>query len=190
MMDFFNQFEPLLRTFWFIAIPASLIFLVQTVLTFIGSDASDGLNADFDGDMSADSDGPFQLFSLRNLINFLLGFGWGGISFWNSIENKTILILVAAVIGLVFLFLFFFIIRQIQKLQEDNSFHISKTLHKTGTVYLRIPENKTGVGKVQVSVNGSVHELNAVTSGVTLESGSVIRVLEVVDDNLLLVEKL
>ena len=42
-------------------------------MTFVGANASDGLTADFDGDFS-DADAPFQLFSLRNLINFFIGF--------------------------------------------------------------------------------------------------------------------
>ena len=189
MMDFFNQFDPLLRMFWFIALPASLIFLVQTVMTFLGTDAGDGLDADFDGDFSG-ADGPFQLFSLRNLINFLLGFGWSGVSLWNSFENKTLLIFIAALIGLVFLFLFFIIIRQLNKLQENNSFSIQNTLNKSGTVYISIPEGKTGAGKIQISVKGSFHELNAVTLGESLPSGTVIRVTEVLDDNLIVVEKI
>lgn len=189
MMDYFNQFDPLLRMFWFIALPASLIFLVQTVMTFLGTDAGDGLEADFEGDFSG-ADGPFQLFSLRNLINFLLGFGWSGVSLWNSFENKTLLIVVASLVGLVFLFLFFFIIKQLNKLQEDNSFNIQNTLNKSGTVYINIPENKTGAGKVQVSVKGAFHELNAVSLGEALPSGTVIRVTGLLDNNLLIVEKI
>ena len=38
-------------------------------MTFVGADASDGLDADFDGDLGG-SDTPFQLFSFRNLIQF------------------------------------------------------------------------------------------------------------------------
>ena len=36
-------------------------------------DSGDGLEADFDGDMDG-GDEAFQLFSFRNLVNFLLGF--------------------------------------------------------------------------------------------------------------------
>mgnify|MGYP002619516664 CR=1 FL=1 len=188
MMDFFNQFEPLLQMFWFIALPASLIFIIQSIMTFIGSDSSDGLDADFEGDMS--SDGPFQLFSLRNLINFLLGFGWSGVSLWNSIENKTLLIVVATLIGFLFFIAFFFMIKQLQKLQEDNTFKIEHALHKTGTVYIPVPGEKSGIGKIQISIKGTFQELNAVTNGEAIPSGTVIKVNEILDDNLLLVEKI
>jgi hypothetical protein len=38
------------------------------------------------------TDMPFEIFTLRNLINFLLGFSWTGISFYDAIENKMLLI--------------------------------------------------------------------------------------------------
>ncbi len=59
-MEFFEGMDMVLKTFWFIALPASLIFVIQTILTFLGADATDGLDADFDGDF--DTDGGFQIF--------------------------------------------------------------------------------------------------------------------------------
>ncbi|MFT3981248.1 MAG: serine protease [Ferruginibacter sp.] len=188
-MEFFANMEPLLRAFWFIALPASLIFLVQTIMTFSGTDAHDGIDADFSGDL-AHGDAPFQLFSLRNLINFLLGFGWAGISFYQSIDNKALLVAVSALTGVAFVAVFFFIIRQIQRFGEDNSFNINHTLHQTGSVYIPVPENKTGVGKIQVSVRGSVHEINAVTNQERLGTGTLVKVINIESNNLVLVEKL
>ena len=70
-MEFFNELDPLLKVFWLVAIPASVIFLIQAIMTFTGSDAMDGTSADFDSNLEG-TDTPFQLFSLRNLVNFLL----------------------------------------------------------------------------------------------------------------------
>jgi hypothetical protein len=187
-MDLFNGMDILLKTYWFIAIPVSIIFMIQTVMTFMGTDSTDGLSADFDGDFSADT--PFQLFSLRNLINFLLGFSWAGISFYSTLSNKGLLIGVSVVIGALFLILFFLIIRQLQRLAEDNSFKIEETLDKTAEVYLKIPAQKTGLGKVIISVRGSVRELNALTEGDTIPSGSLIKVVKIESGNLLIVERI
>jgi hypothetical protein len=188
-MDYFNALDPLLRTFWFIAIPVSLVFLVQTIMTFAGLDAADGIDADFDGHLDH-AEAPFQLFSFRNLINFLLGLSWSGISFFKLIDNKSILIAVCVAIGLGFILLFFVIIKQIQKLAEDNTFKIENTLKKTATVYLRIPAERNGPGKIQISVNGSFHELNAITDHETIPSGSNVLVVSIVNPNLVLVEKI
>jgi hypothetical protein len=188
-MEMFNQLEPMLKIFWMVAAISSLIFIVQTIMTFTGTDSTDGISADFDGDLSG-TDSPFQLFSFRNLINFLLGFSWAGISFYETISNKSVLVLIAFLIGTSFLVAFFFIIKQIQKLAEDNTFSIGTTIQKTGQVYITIPANKNGKGKIQISVNGAVHELDAITNGDILTSGEMIRVVQVIDNNLLLVEKL
>lgn len=187
--SFFDGMDTLLKTFWYIAIPASVVFAVQSILTFTGGDASDGLDADFDGDLDH-AQGPSQIFSFRNLINFLLGFSWSGISLYNSISNTTLLIAVSFVIGLAFLFLFFLVIKQIQGLAENNSFSFDQTIGKHADVYLTIPANKSGKGKVSISVNGSHHELDAITEGENLPSGSLVVVKGIEAGNLLIVSKI
>jgi hypothetical protein len=57
----------LLKAFWYIALPVSL-FSTQTIMTFLG--LSDG-ETDMDSD-TGDVELPFEIFTLRNLINFLL----------------------------------------------------------------------------------------------------------------------
>ncbi len=186
-MEFLENLDPLLRTFWYIAIPVSVIFIVQTIMTFMGADSSDGLEADFEGDLTG-GEAPFQLFSLRNLINFLLGFSWTGISFYNTIENRIWLIILAAGIGALFIVLFFIIIKQLQKLAEDNSFKITNTLNKTAQVYLTIPEKKQGKGKIMISVKGAYHELDAMTENDRIPSGTVVKVVKIENNNILIVE--
>lgn len=186
-MEIFESLSPLLKTFWFIAIPTSLIFIIQTIMTFIGVDSADGLEADFDSNFDG-ADAPFQLFSLRNLINFLLGFSWTGISFYTTIPNAPILVFISFAVGVLFLYLFFLIIKQVQKLAEDNTFKLANVLDKTAEVYLRIPEKKQGKGKIIVSVNGSYHELDAMTENEKIESGSVVKIVRIDNQNTLIVE--
>jgi len=189
-MDFFQNMDSYLRLFWYIAIPVSLVFIIQSIMTFAGMDGNDGTSADFDGDLS-DGHAPFQLFSLRNLINFLLGFSWTGISFFGIIENKFLLITVALLIGCGMVAMFFVIIKQILKLSEDNTFKIGSCLNKTGTVYINIPAQKSGSGKVQISVRSAFHELEAITnSPEKLVSGTSVKVIEIIDNKILVVEKI
>lgn len=184
-MNFLENYEPLLKAFWYIALPVSLFFGLQTIMTFLG--LSDG-ETDMDSD-TGDVELPFEIFTLRNLINFLLGFSWTGISFYNSIENKTVLIIISVIVGLLFVAIFFFLIKQILKLSENNSFKIESTLHKTAQVYLTIPEAKSGKGKVLISINGAIHELDAMTlSTEKIPSNATVKVVAV-ESNLLIVEK-
>ena len=187
-MEFLEGLDPLLKSYRYIALPTSLFFLLQTVLTFIGFGGAD---ADVDIAEGHDSaDAPFELFSLRNLINFLLGFSWTGISLYDSIENKTVLIIISVVVGIIFIGLFFFLIKQILKLGEDNSFKFENTINQTATVYLTIPESKSGVGKVQISVKGSFHELQAMTeASEKIATGSLVKIKNI-ENNILIVDKL
>ncbi len=189
MVDFFAQMELLLRVFWFIAIPASIVFIIQTIMTFVGMDSSDGINADFDGNFDA-TDAPFQLFSFRNLINFMIGFGWAGVTFWETISSKGTLVTVAFLVGAAFILIFFFLMKAVSRLAEDNSFNIHKTMGKTANVYLRIPAGKSGKGKIQISVNGTMHEIEAVTPGELIETGATVKVTKVIDESLLEVERI
>ena len=187
-MEAFNNLDLLLRGFWLVAIPVTIIFLIQMVLTFIGSDASDGTSADFDGDFDG-GDAPFQLFSFRNLMNFLLGFSWTGISFYKIIPNQTVLILLAVAVGGLFVYFFFLIIRALMRLSEDNTFKLSETIGKTAEVYIPIPEYKQGRGKVTISVRGTIHELDAMTTGERLPSNTIVKIISI-DDAVLFVERL
>ena len=72
--EYFSAMPILQQSFWYLAFFASLIFIFQTILTLVGTHSAD-MGTDFDSD-SNHFDAPFELFTFRNLINFLLGFGW------------------------------------------------------------------------------------------------------------------
>lgn len=185
MKEFFANMDGTQQFYWYIAIGASVIFIIQTIMTFVGADADTGVDADFDGNLDG-GDSPFQLFSLRNLINFLLGFGWAGVSLYNVIENNILLAIVAFLVGVLFIAFFFFIMRALLKLSEDNSFKIEDTIGKTADVYLSIPAEKTGKGKVFISVRGSTHELSAITNSVDeIKNGSLVKVVGIEGDILI-----
>lgn len=189
-MTFLENLEPLLKAFWYIALPVSIFFLLQTIMTFIGIGGADA-DTDFDSDVEGHDSGdtPFELFTLRNLVNFLLGFSWTGIAFYNRFENKSILIGLATAVGILFVLLFFFLIKQILKLSEDNSFKLQDTIGKNAEVYLTIPNNKNGKGKIQISVKGSVHELEAMTNAnESIASNTSVKVVAV-ENQIVIVEK-
>lgn len=197
LSEWFNQLDPTLKLFWGIAIFASIVVLIQTTMSFIGmGDVDTGdVDVDFDADTDADADadsmdhaGAMHLLSIRNVFYFLLGFGWTGVSFWNTIPNRITLYVVAVLIGCVFVFIFLFLFRQMMKLQSNGAFDINDSVGRVCDVYLRIPANKQGLGKVQISFNGSVQELDARTGGGQIPSGAKVRVLRVVDKNVLEVE--
>lgn len=184
MTDFLEYADIYFKTFWYIALPVSLIFLIQAIITFSGISS----DIDTDSEVHLDGDGLFEYFTVRNAINFLLGFSWGGICFYPHISNKLLLVFFAVLSGLVFFIAFFHIIQQIKKLEENNSFNPLNTIGKEGEVYLKIPAN--GKGKVQVSHNGSVHELEAISDSLLMETGTKVTIVDVLENNILLVKPL
>ena len=187
MIEWFNSLEPMLKIYWVIALVASLIFVIQMIISFIGGDVFDDLDGDIDSD--GDAGGVSHFFSVRNLVNFLLGAGWGGVCFYGTISSTALLIFVAVVCGIVFVLIFFGLVKILLKLQKDNTFNISETIGKTADVYLPIPANKSGHGKIQISVRGSFHEINAITEGEKISTGLKARVIETVDNQAVLVDK-
>ena len=184
MNQFFDGMPGLLQGFWWVAIIASIIFIFQTILTLIGA----GGDADSSGGLDG-MDAPFQMFTLANLINFMLGFGWTGVALYNTIHNSVLLVLVAVLVGIGFILLFFFVIKQFLRLSEDNTFDIHKLVGRTGDVYFTIPGNMSGKGKVQISLKGSNHDLPAMTPGEALLSGTLVKVISV-EEGILIVNKI
>lgn len=190
-----------MKILWGVTLAASLIFIIQTILTFLGADAdSSGLDGvDMDGggmdamDASdADLGGGGNLYTFRNLINFLLGFGWADILLQQSIRANGLRIVVSVLVGVALVALVMYLFRLLGKMQQSGNINVYKSaVGCQGTVYLTIPAARGGEGKVQISINDSVREYNAQTEEDSpIATGTPIKVTEVINDSTLLVEKL
>ncbi len=192
--NWLESLDPTLRTYWIIAILTSLLFVIQMTLTLVGVGETDGADAGgFDADAhgdTLDTGGSIQLFTIRNMVNFLLGIGWGGVCFWEVIPSRPLLAIVAIACGALLVALFLFMYRKLMKLESDGAFRIADAVGQPCEVYIRIPANRTASGKVQISFSGSVQELPAMTDGEALPSGTKVRVLQVIDGSVLLVERI
>ncbi|MDR1056656.1 MAG: NfeD family protein [Prevotellaceae bacterium] len=176
------------KVMWCIAIPSSIIFIVQMIMTFAGMDSDGGL--DIDAGEIHDGGMPFQLFTFRNLINFFLGFSWTAISLYYSIESKIVLTIIAALVGLFLVTVVMAIFYFMSRMEQSGNISINDTLGLTATVYYPISEARNRAGKVQISVRGAIREYDAITDGTTLKTGEVVKVKQVIEGNILLVEKL
>lgn len=193
MYDWYNSLDPALKIYWGVAIFASVIFVIQTVMSFVGiGDMDTDASVDVDPSPDAmDDAGAMHLLSIRNIVYFLLGVGWTGVSLWNTIDNRIVLALIAVAVGCLFVAIFLFLFRQMMKLQHNGAFDINDAVGKTVDVYLRIPAAGQGMGKVQVSFNGSIQELDARTdSSAMIPSGAKVRVIDVIDRSVLIVAPL
>ena len=95
-------------------------------------------------------------------------------------------IVAAIVIILLLTYMFYFI----NKLSEDNTLDVINAIGATGTVYLKIPAEMKGRGKVQAIFQGAQREIDAVTRGEELETGTMIKITEIIEETLVVVEKI
>lgn len=191
MQEFFNGMSTFEQTYWIIALIGSAIFAILLVMTFLGGDMDSDMAAD-GTDFEADDGGVgFQFFTFKNLIAFFTIFGWTGIVCIGYDLSNGVTVIVSVIAGLLMMVatssLFYFMSR----LTEDGTLKIKNAIGTVGEVYLPIGPNRTKAGKVQISVQGSLRELDALTDeNNSLATGTVVKVIEVVSAELLLVETL
>lgn len=195
MFETFKSMDGMLQVYWILAAVSSIIFIIQAIMTFIGFDADSDVDMSTapdqipeSGDAAFDAAG-FHLVSVKSVICFILGFGWTGVLCWNYIPNRVLLGLLAVVVGLIFMSLIAFLLFQMMKLNRDNTFRVEQTIGLPADVYLRIPGNRKQTGKITVSLNGSTHELEAV-SDTDIPTGAKVRIKEIVQGETVLVERI
>ncbi|MBQ9462517.1 MAG: hypothetical protein IJU68_02535 [Bacteroidales bacterium] len=195
MVEWWSSLSVMMKVLWAITLSVSLIFIIQSILTFIGADSGGGdFDLDTDVDVSgADGDGStgMGLLTFRNLVNFLLGFGWSAILLRESIQSTTVLMVVSILIGVALVFLVMLLFKWLSGMQQAGNINVFRaSAGCEGKVYLAIPASRSGSGKVQITINNSVREYEAVTDGEALPTGASIRVVEALSAETLLVEPL
>ncbi len=190
------ELSPVMKLLWGVTLTATLIFVIQTVMTFLGADA-DGTDFDVDVDTSMDGadlsniEGGSNLYTFRNLVNFFLGFGWSAILLQSSVKSTALLVILSVLVGVGLVVAVMYLFKWLSSMQQSGNINVYKSaVGCQGKCYLVIPGERAGEGKVQITIQGAVREYNAVTDGDTIKTGTPIKVVEAVDANTLLVEEL
>ncbi|WP_139904881.1 NfeD family protein [Clostridium thermarum] len=200
MNEWWNSLSSLLKFLWFLAIPSSVLFILQTILTIIGIGEINDVDVDTDSNLDLDCTdhdhsifagaASFKIFTLRNIITFFTTFSWIGIVFTtNGFEfsitlSLSLLISIALVLLISSLYYFF------SRMTQEGNMDINKAINAQGQVYLTIPERRSDTGKVMVPVQGVLRELEALTDGDAIPTGEKVVVTGIVDNQYLLVEKI
>jgi hypothetical protein len=76
------------------------------------------------------------------------------------------------------------------KLNDSGTLVMQNAIGAVGDVYISIPAQKKGLGKVQGKVQGALRTLEAMTEETDdIKTGSLIEVMDVINDQILLVKK-
>ena len=218
MFEWWNSLGITMQVFYCIAIPATLIIVIQTILLMIGighggegvefSDTSgiDGLDvpnmpsdvptdmpgahaidgcehtAIGDGSNPADF-GTMQLFTLQGIMTFLCVFGWTGIICTSLGLHVAIAVIIALVLGFLAMLGVAKVLQLTRRLTQDGSLDVHRLLGEKGRVYIPIPANESGEGKVTIAAGERFIELSAVTDEQdTIPTGTQVRIIDVRGD--------
>lgn len=190
MKALFEGMTTLGQTYWIIALIGSAVFFIIFILTFIGGGDID-MDADMDIAEGGDDGGVgFQFFTFKNLIAFFTIFGWTGIICVNNELSTTAGLVISTSAGLAMMVLTSLLFFWISSLAQSGTLKIKNALGVVGEVYLPIGGKRSKIGKIQIKVQGSLRELDAMTDEEDdLKTNSIIQVTEVISDELLLVKK-
>ena len=213
IIDFWNSLSLATQIFYCIAIPSTLVLLIQTVAMFIGigDDADGGIDdavAGNDIDVEADvPDGVFgednvddivdaagleglRIFTVRGIIAFFVVFGWVGAVMDSAGIAIALTLFVATACGFLMMLLIAFMLKWVLKLRSDGTADNRNAIGTAGKVHLTVPALRSGEGKVHIMLQGAYVERNAVTdSDEPLVTGSEIVVVGVSGQTDLIVKK-
>lgn len=209
MNEWWESFSSFEKVFWYIAIPFTVILVIQMILTFAGmggtdADVGDADLPDLDTDTDIDADGDydhggndfdmepsFHFFTIRNFIAFFTLFGWSGIAAFENGLDRTWTIVVAICAGLFAMLIVASLFYFMGKLVDSGgALNLRNAIGKVGNVYIPIKAKSESTGKVQINIQGSLRELAAMTKGEEdLKTGAVVKVVGVASNSILIVEK-
>lgn len=196
-MDWWNGLDLTEQIFALIAIPSTLVLLIQTLLMLfgIGDGVDTDLDLDGDGipdmDVSPDDFGSLHVFSIRGIAGMLCIGGWSGLVMYQAGWSLWLTVLLSVVFGVITLLLLGYVMYGVSRLQSSGNMDIKTAVGKTGTVYIPIPAGRSGQGKVNVTLNETFMELEAVTQADRrLRTGETVRVTGTDDRGVLIVEPL
>ena len=188
LIEWWNSLSLVLQIFYCIAIPATLVLLIQTILMLLGiGDGEADLDApdldfdtpdgDFDFDLDADTvpdsfDGDIDdiagleslhIFTVRGIVAFFVIFGWVGVVMQSANVALPITLIVATLCGFAVMLAIAYLFKLVLRLKSDGTADNRNALGTAGKVYLTIPPARSGEGKINIMLQGAYVERNAVT---------------------------
>ncbi len=183
MIEWYNALDGLDKSFTVCALIGGFLFAIKFILMFIGADA----DVDFDLD-TGDGDGGFLWFSTFSITAFFMMFGLGGLTCSRQFGLPGFIAFALAVTtGVLTMVILKVVMQKTMSLQSSGTLQVDSAIGTEGTVYLKIPAG--GKGKVQLTIQGCMQVMDAVSDADTdLPTGTVVVVVSVIN-NILKVTK-
>jgi hypothetical protein len=183
MGSWWSELSTIEQVYWGFALPATLIFIVLLVITiFTGGDDHTDAGDDIDGGEG------FQFITFKNLVGFFSVFGWAGLSALDLGVETNLSLIIAFVSGLMMMFIMAAIFYGLSRLTQSGTLRVGSAIGSFGEVYLVIPAKRNGVGKVQIKIQGSLREMEAMTDDeAEITRSRIVKVTDVINGEILIV---
>ena len=123
-----------------------------------GNDSPDAPDVHF-------GDSGLRIFTVRGMVAFFAVGGWAGLSALSLSGSAAAAIITALVTGTLALLLVAWFFKWAASLNENGTLQMESAVGKVGEVYITIPANMSGTGKVNVIIQGRLTEAEAMTEG-------------------------
>ena len=190
MINWWNELDLIQQIFALIALPSTVLIVIQTVLLLIGIGGESDTDVDVDDVDGIDlPDDGLAIFSVRGILSMLCITGWVAVALLETSLPAGVSIGIAIACGIATLIGMAYLMRAVNRLQSSGNIDIGNCIGKIGEVYIPIPSSGTGSGKVNLTVQEKFSEFTAITtSGEQLKTGAFVRVVAVSESGVLVVE--
>ena len=194
--------DPLRAALLCVAVPATVIMILQTVMIFIGmaghSDVDMPDDNGIDGVFGNDSpdapdvhmgDSGLRIFTVRGMVAFFAVGGWAGLSALSLSGSPSAAIITSLIAGTLALLLVAWFFKWAASLNENGTLQMDSAVGMVGEVYITVPPDMTGTGKVNVIIQGRLTEAEAMTEcSRPLKYGEPVEVIGMAVGNTLMVK--
>lgn len=132
----------------------------------------------------------FGVLSFRTVVAAVALFGVGGKAALGAGLDPVTTLVIAIGSGLAAMYAVHGLMRGLKALDTDRTMRIERAIGQPGTVYLSIPAHRSGSGKIQLTLQNRLDELEAVTAGERLPDGAKVKVVSVIGPGTVEVEAL
>jgi hypothetical protein len=166
-------------TYLICAVAGGAVLLLQTLLSVLGSHAHADVGDDSLAHIADSHDSFLKLLSFKAVVAFVTFFGLMGLAGRRAEWSDWWTLGIAVAAGLVALWTVAWLMATLAHLQSRGNLDLNNAVGQSAKVYLPIPGNHQGQGKVLVTVQGRTLESPARTGGPTLETGALAVVIAV-----------
>ncbi len=178
------------QVFYGFAIVGSTVFVVSLLGQVFGLFGGD-MDAECDVDAGEADAGVLKLFSVKSLVAFFTMFGWTGVVMLAANPDVSLVLVFVSAFGagtgtgaaVAYM------LSKLTGLQASGNITLKNAVGELGDVYLRIPENFSGAGKITLTLQGRFRELNAYTHGKALERKTRVVVIDVNGEDYVVVDE-